>query len=628
MVKIGLVFVLILVTGSSYAQQNYFVLIQSDSNQPFYARLGDKSYSSSMQGHLILAPIKDSTYQMEIGFPRQRYPEQQYILKIRQKDQDLRLRVKDDGWWGLYNVQTHEWIEPAPRIAKAAEMPPPGIRKDDAFSRMMAGVVRDTAVLYNTYAMEEMVKDSPVAAVTKSATPPAQGTSTIHDTTSTTKDPISTTRGATSAARNTPPATHAGGAPTTTDSAGTAALTSQTDSSRTAPVSSVNATSSNSGNKKTSVRRPRKIPSSDTAQTTAPVQTASTQGDAVVTTHPTSTIPDSADSHSTRSDSIQVISKSADAMVISLHTRQPASPPAASKDSGATGAHTSGQTDLKTGDPKVVDPKTGDPKVVDSKTTDPKTANPKSTLPKTADPRSATPTDPKSTASKTAAGTTGTSSTIVKLSERRSPRAVRLVYADRTKGHKTDTITVIIPVDTLVVASPTNPAAGGAKTDPGRRGSRSNGPNPDSPMVTTGSSPGTSSLPGTNPTRGSGYPLSPNRSQDTAQKRPPVKTTPAYVNSDCHNYATDYDVDKLRSKMLQASKDEDRIQAARKVFKTKCFSTTQLRALCEVFTTDAVKFRFLETAYPFAADDHFRELIHLLADPVYIGKFKAMTGQQ
>ena len=99
-----------------------------------------------------------------------------------------------------------------------------------------------------------------------------------------------------------------------------------------------------------------------------------------------------------------------------------------------------------------------------------------------------------------------------------------------------------------------------------------------------------------------------------------------YINSDCHNFATDYDIDRLRVKMLEATKDEDRIVIARKVFKTKCFYTNQLRALSEVFTTDAAKYRFFEAAWPYAGDEHFHELSVLLTDPLYIGKFRTMTG--
>jgi hypothetical protein len=80
--------------------------------------------------------------------------------------------------------------------------------------------------------------------------------------------------------------------------------------------------------------------------------------------------------------------------------------------------------------------------------------------------------------------------------------------------------------------------------------------------------------------------------------------------------------------MLESGKDDDRIAVARKMFKSKCFSTRQIRALSEVFTSDAAKFRFFEAAWPFAADDHFHELSDLLADPVYNSKFKTMTHQQ
>jgi len=99
------------------------------------------------------------------------------------------------------------------------------------------------------------------------------------------------------------------------------------------------------------------------------------------------------------------------------------------------------------------------------------------------------------------------------------------------------------------------------------------------------------------------------------------------VNSDCHDFATDFDVDKLRIKMLQ-SNGEERIAIARKAFKVKCFYTRQIRALSDVFTSDAARFRFFETAWPFAADEHFHELSDLLTDPVYTARFKTMTHQQ
>jgi hypothetical protein len=167
---------------------------------------------------------------------------------------------------------------------------------------------------------------------------------------------------------------------------------------------------------------------------------------------------------------------------------------------------------------------------------------------------------------------------------------------------------------------------------------RGHGPNPDSPLlgqnlatrpVPGGSTPGSPAPVGSNAgslTSGASATETPrSRPADTTRKSAVARSPFPFVNSDCHNYATDYDVDKLRVKLLEGNKDEDRIQTARKVFKTRCFSTRQIRALSEVFTTDVAKFHFFETAYPFCSDDQFRELSSLLADPVYNSKFRAMT---
>ncbi|HXB32401.1 MAG TPA: hypothetical protein VNV35_03225, partial [Puia sp.] len=159
MSKLGLVVVIALIAGRINAQNypapaseppTYFVLIQADSGQAFYIRLDSQLYPSSPAGHLILAQLKDSAYPMTVGFPGQIYPEQRYMLNIRQRDHALRLSLQDNNWRLLDDQgQTMPTVaDPA-----AAEMPLlAGARKDDAFSQMMAAIVRDTAVMYNTYA--------------------------------------------------------------------------------------------------------------------------------------------------------------------------------------------------------------------------------------------------------------------------------------------------------------------------------------------------------------------------------------------------------------------------------------------------------------------------------------------
>ena len=222
---------------------------------------------------------------------------------------------------------------------------------------------------------------------------------------------------------------------------------------------------------------------------------------------------------------------------------------------------------------------------------------------------------------------------VVKLSEHKSTQSLSLVFTDHPVNKKTDTIDVIIPVDTPALAVHQYPYTDTTRYTNTTRYT-------DSPRNTD-----TAGYTDTAHTTSSVTSTIRKVPPDTARLRSPIpghapkpdtstKTAPTshksslpFVNSDCHAFATDYDVDKLRVRMLSANKDDDRILVAYKIFKTKCFSTNQVSALSEIFTTDAAKFKFLETAYPFVSDDQFPELVNLLSDPVYAGKFRTLTGR-
>ena len=98
------------------------------------------------------------------------------------------------------------------------------------------------------------------------------------------------------------------------------------------------------------------------------------------------------------------------------------------------------------------------------------------------------------------------------------------------------------------------------------------------------------------------------------------------VNSDCKAFATPNDVDKLRVKLINEKDSEARLAAAKKVFKTRCFSALQIKALSEMFPYDEQKYKFLEMAYPFASDTgNFKGLVSLLKDPVYVQRFRKLV---
>ncbi len=111
-------------------------------------------------------------------------------------------------------------------------------------------------------------------------------------------------------------------------------------------------------------------------------------------------------------------------------------------------------------------------------------------------------------------------------------------------------------------------------------------------------------------------------------KEMPKPPTISVINSDCKQSATEEDFLKLRKKMASYDKDEDMVNAARKVFKGKCFSTEQVKNLSVLFLTDAGKYSFFDIAYPFVHDSsRFSTLQNQLTDTYYINRFRAMVRQ-
>ncbi len=118
-------------------------------------------------------------------------------------------------------------------------------------------------------------------------------------------------------------------------------------------------------------------------------------------------------------------------------------------------------------------------------------------------------------------------------------------------------------------------------------------------------------------------PVIPGVSKETSKP-----ATVLIINSDCKQLATDEDFLKLRKKMASYDSDEDMVNAARKSFKVKCYSTEQVKNLSVLFLTDAGKYSFFDIAYPFVHDSSsFSTLQSQLTDIYYINRFKAMVRQ-
>ena len=70
------------------------------------------------------------------------------------------------------------------------------------------------------------------------------------------------------------------------------------------------------------------------------------------------------------------------------------------------------------------------------------------------------------------------------------------------------------------------------------------------------------------------------------------------------------------------------INAAKKVFRSKCFTTENIKNLSTLFLNDEGKYNFFDAAYPHVSDTgFFSTLENQLTDSYYIKRFKAMIHE-
>lgn len=97
------------------------------------------------------------------------------------------------------------------------------------------------------------------------------------------------------------------------------------------------------------------------------------------------------------------------------------------------------------------------------------------------------------------------------------------------------------------------------------------------------------------------------------------------INPVCKSTATDDDFLRLRKKMTKAESDEDMIEAAKKGFRSKCFTAEQVKNLSRLFQKDEGKYNFFDAAYTHVTDiGNFKDLQSQLTDEYYITRFRAI----
>jgi hypothetical protein len=118
--------------------------------------------------------------------------------------------------------------------------------------------------------------------------------------------------------------------------------------------------------------------------------------------------------------------------------------------------------------------------------------------------------------------------------------------------------------------------------------------------------------------------------KDTVQQIPIVVSIKnnVSVQSQCKAIASSNDFFKLRKNMASENTDDGMVDEAKKVFKSKCFATDQIKNLSALFLTSAGKYQFFDAAYLHVSDqENFSSLESEIKDEYYLKRFKALIGE-
>lgn len=416
---------------NSFCQSDNFVFIQAKRNEPFYVRIGEKTFNSSSFGHLVIPRVTQDLLKLTIGYSKKSIPEQDFELKVDGKDRGYELIIENSNQIFLYEWQTSSKIPTITPPAVKSGLAVTGTKRTDPFAMLMAGVVNDSLVLFTEKpAVKTEIASAPVTKVPDSSVSVASSRkdSSIFDLASGEKKNESLSK----------------------------------------PVKDTVAI----------VQKPA-------APANEPFRRAVT---------PT------AEKEIVVNDSVATI-------------------PMNNIDSNAV-ADIAGNQDT------------------------------------------------------VAKQTTSILAAITLIEESSSPVEKRMVFQVTETKEK---IEVIIKKDMEPVVKENKPVIA------------------EPEIVKTIDSSGD-------------------------------KSGVVLLNSDCQKFANDNDVDRLRIQMLKEANDDDRVFAARKVFRTKCFTVKQVTALTELFKDDAARYMFFDAAYPFVYDSgNFKSLISLLTEEYYINRFKALV---
>jgi hypothetical protein len=103
--KIFLAFLLSAGLFVANGQRLYFIYLQTDTGEPFFATLNEKLSNSTASGYLVLSKLKDSSYHFKIGFPG-KDAELDFTVLVNGRDHGYLIKNFGEKGWGIYDLQS------------------------------------------------------------------------------------------------------------------------------------------------------------------------------------------------------------------------------------------------------------------------------------------------------------------------------------------------------------------------------------------------------------------------------------------------------------------------------------------------------------------------------------------
>ena len=552
------------------AQQEHFIYLQSENKQPFFVKLNDKIYSSFESGYLIIPKLQNGLYNFAIGF-LQSNSQQIFSYAVNNKDVGFIIKNIDASQWQLYNMQTQSVVSSGEIIAK--KIPDSVPKESDAFSTMLAKVVHDSTILEKDIVINtpEPAKDSVIQ----------NDSANVKSVVAVAKVPVK--KKVKQKIKAKPQTVAEKNVVVKKDEPAKNEVRKDSTSS---PAKNDNALANVlNGLKDSSFVAIKETPIKDVIKDSSQVfNEPKNRKDVTKEKLPENKIANdsrnvNADNRLSKPVTKQKLKKKKkdaepqapvfiDAAVINEKS-------ISKSDSQLVvsvndeGSNSSSKQKIKK---KMKNAEPSDSSVVQNIPVKEITEDP---INKKDEVKSFT-----------ADNTVNFLSIIKRKSKKNTRDGLEMMYVD-DDGETKDTIRVLMPIEK-------KKSIADNQVEKGKIEDQSTLNNQQ-------------------------------KTENVQQKNiePVVKS--GMINSDCKNFATDEDFLKVRKKMVAENTDEDMIQAAKKTFKTKCFTTEQIKNLSVLFLKDEGKYMFFDAAYPFVSNSEmYATLQSQLSDDYYITRFKAM----